>query len=176
MYRILVLSFLIIMSQEAFVLIDFNRESQENWQIVDDVVMGGRSSGNFEINDQGYGEFTGEVSLANKGGFSSVRFDLPTLEVTNYSGVRLFVKGDGKPYQFRIRNSYLNRFAYSSKFYTNGDWQTIEIPFSTMIATFRGYRLDLPRYEGDKIEEITFLIGNKKEESFELLVDRIELY
>jgi hypothetical protein len=176
MYRIFILSIFMAMAQEAFVLIDFNRQSKENWQIVDDVVMGGVSQGNFQINDQGHGLFYGEVSLANKGGFSSVRFELPTLEVSNFSGVRLFVKGDGKPYQFRIRNSYLNRFAYSARFYTSGDWQTIEIPFSSMIATFRGYRLDLPPYEGDKIEEITFLIGNKKEESFELLVDRIELY
>ena len=130
----------------------------------------------FEINKQGHGVFSGEVSLANNGGFSSVRFDLPTLEVTDFSGVRLFVKGDGKPYQFRIRNSYLYRFTYSAKFSTNGDWQVVEIPFESMIATFRGYRLDLPRFEGDKIEEIVFLIGNKRAETFELLVDRIELY
>ena len=47
MYRILVLSLLIIMSQQAYVLIDFTRKSDKSWQIVDDVVMGGVSSGNF---------------------------------------------------------------------------------------------------------------------------------
>ena len=176
MHRILILSFIIIMAQGTFVLIDFTLKSKNNWQIVDDVVMGGESKGQFEINEAGHGQFSGEISLANRGGFSSVRIDLPTLEVTKYSGVRLILKGDGKPYQFRIRNSYLNRFAYSAKFSTTGDWQSIEIPFSSMIATFRGYRLDLPRYEGDKIEEITFLAGNKRNETFKLLVDRIELY
>ena len=175
MYRILLLAIVLIMFQELFVLVDFNSQSKENWEIVDDVVMGGISKGNFEINEEGHGFFSGEVSLANNGGFSSVRFDLPTLKVENYSGVILTLKGDGKPYQFRIRNSYLNRFAYTAKFSTNGDWQTIEIPFSSMIATFRGYRLDLPRYIGDKIEEITFLIGNKRDENFELLIDKIEL-
>jgi hypothetical protein len=161
---------------QTYVLIDFNKNAKENWQIVDDVVMGGVSSGNFEINEEGHGLFSGNVSLENNGGFSSVRFDLPTMEVTEYSGVLLYLKGDGKPYQFRIRNSYLHQYTYSAKFSTNGDWQVIEIPFSSMIATFRGYRLDLPKYEGDKIEEIIFLIGNKREESFELLVDRIELF
>lgn len=176
MPRTLILFLLLCMAQELFVLVDFNSQSKENWQIVDDGVMGGLSQGNFKLNSEGHGMFSGEVSLANNGGFSSVRFDLPTTKVKDYSGVLLTVKGDGKPYQFRIRNSYLNRFAYSAKFSTNGDWQTIEIPFSSMIATFRGYRLDLPRFEGDKIEEITFLIGNKKAENFELLIDKIELY
>ena len=176
MHRILILSFIIIMAQGTFVLIDFTLKSKNNWQIVDDVVMGGESKGQFEINEAGHGQFSGEVSLANRGGFSSVRFDLPPVKVTQFSGVRLIVKGDGKPYQFRIRNSYLNRFTYSAKFSTTGDWQRIEIQFSSMIATFRGYRLDLPRYEGDKIEELAFLIGNKRNESFELLIDRIELY
>jgi len=177
MYRNLFLALIIaLMAQEPLILIDFNSSTEKNWQIVDDVVMGGVSSGKFEIDEDGHGFFSGEVSLANNGGFSSVRFDLPPIDVREYSGVRIRLKGDGKPYQFRIRNSYLNRFAYSAKFYTNREWQIIEIPFSTMIATFRGYRLDLPRYEGDKIEEITFLIGNKKAETFELLIDRIELF
>ena len=176
MYRILILSLVLSMAQDAFVLVEFTRESKINWQIIYDVVMGGVSKGQFEINEEGHGLFSGDVSTANRGGFSSVRFNLPTVEVTQYSGVRLILKGDGKPYQFRIRNSYLNQFSYSAKFSTTGDWQPIEIPFSSMIATFRGYRLDLPRYEGDKIEELTFLIGNKRNESFELLIDRIELY
>jgi len=176
MYRIFILFICLFMSQETYVLIDFTNTSKENWQIVDDVVMGGVSRGNFQINQKGHGFFSGDVSLANNGGFSSVRFDLPTTEVTEYDGVRLFLKGDGKPYQFRIRNSYLHQYTYSTKFSTNGDWQVVEIPFSSMVATFRGYRLDLPKYEGDKIEEIAFLIGNKREESFELLVDRVELY
>ena len=176
MIRSLYLTLLILTAQQVAMLLDFNTSTKDNWEIVDDVVMGGRSQGKFEISPEGYGKFTGEVSLANNGGFSSVRFDTPTLKIKEYTGILLTVKGDGKPYQFRIRNSYLNRFAYSSKFYTNGDWQTIEIPFSEMIATFRGYRLDLPRFEGDKIEEIMFLIGNKRSESFELLIDKIELY
>jgi|AVFP01.1.fsa_nt_gi NADH dehydrogenase [ubiquinone] 1 alpha subcomplex assembly factor 1 len=176
MQRFLLLITTILMSQQAFVLIDFNSQSNKNWEIVNDDVMGGISQSSFSINEQGHGVFKGEVSLANKGGFASVRFDIPPLDVSNYTGVRISLKGDGKPYQFRIRNSYLNRYSYSVTFPTNQDWQIIEVPFATMIATFRGYRLDLPRYEGDKIEEFGFLIGNKKEESFKLLVDRIELY
>jgi hypothetical protein len=164
------------MLTQGFMLLEFNSDSTQDWEIVDDVVMGGASSSTFSIDKQGNGVFEGEVSLANNGGFASVRFDLPPFDAKPYSGVRLTLKGDGKPYQFRIRNSYLNRFSYTAKFSTNREWQIVEIPFSTMIATFRGYRLDLPRYEGDKIEEVAFLIGNKKAENFKLLIDKIELY
>lgn len=52
----------------------FNTFSNTNhWVIVDDVVMGGKSSGHFKI-DEGKGMFYGEISLENNGGFSSVRY------------------------------------------------------------------------------------------------------
>ena len=44
-----------------------------------------------------------------------------------------------------------------------------------MYASFRGYRLDIPNFKGQQMEEIAFLIGNKKEESFKLLIDSIIL-
>ena len=57
------------------ILFDFNIKSDiSNWKVVDDVVMGGRSNGNFELNKNGYGVFSGNVSLENNGGFSSLRY------------------------------------------------------------------------------------------------------
>ena len=40
----------------------------DEWIVVDDVVMGGKSRGNFMINPQGKGVFEGNVSLENNGG------------------------------------------------------------------------------------------------------------
>ena len=55
-------------------IFDFSKESDlRNWRIVDDVVMGGKSDGNFYINKDGHATFSGTVSLENNGGFSSVR-------------------------------------------------------------------------------------------------------
>ena len=50
--------------------------SRSDWQVVDDVVMGGRSDGGFYIDENGNGVFEGKVSLENNGGFSSVRHSL----------------------------------------------------------------------------------------------------
>jgi hypothetical protein len=56
-------------------IFDFDKNSSiKNWVIVDDVVMGGKSSGEFTLNKDGVAEFKGKVSLENNGGFSSVRY------------------------------------------------------------------------------------------------------
>ena len=157
-------------------LFDFNFESNiRNWKIVDDVVMGGRSNGNFKINDTGYGEFSGDVSLKNNGGFSSVRYNFNTLSSSNFKSFQLRIKGDGNPFQFRVKNSNRQRFSYIYTFNTSGDWETISIPFNKMEPAFRGYKLDQPNFDGLQMEEIAFLIGNKKEQSFKLFIDSIIL-
>jgi len=63
-------------------LFDFTPESDiSNWVTVDDTVMGGRSDGHFRINDEGHGEYGGHVSLENNGGFSSLRYRMPTIRI-----------------------------------------------------------------------------------------------
>lgn len=157
-------------------LFDFNSESNiRNWRIVDDVVMGGRSNGNFKINKSGHGEFSGEVSLENNGGFSSVRYNFNTINSSEYNSFQLRIKGNGKTYQFRVKDSRYRRFSYIYSFQTSGKWETVEIPFDKMYPSFRGYRLDQPNFNGQEMEEIAFLIGNKKEQSFKLLIDKITL-
>ena len=63
--RFLILISILFMVSDT-ILFDFSRESNiNNWRIVDDVVMGGRSDGQFYINKEGHGTFTGKVSTAN---------------------------------------------------------------------------------------------------------------
>lgn len=160
----------------SMILFQFISESNiENWKILDDVVMGGKSNGNFKINADGHGEYTGDISLENNGGFSSLRYYFEKLESSDYKLFKIRIKGDGKSYQFRVKDSRYNRHSYIYKFVTNNEWQTIEIPFNDMYASFRGYRLDIPNYKGDQMEEIAFLVGNKKKESFKLIIDYIRL-
>jgi len=157
-------------------LFNFTKDSNlSNWKIVDDIVMGGRSNGSFTINDDSYGEFSGKVSLENNGGFSSLRYNFETKTTATYSKFILRLKGDGKSYQFRVKDKRYNRYSFIYTFKTTDNWQTVEIPFKDMSAAFRGYKVDIPNFEGNEMEEIAFLIGNKKEESFKLLIDSISL-
>lgn len=174
--KYLAFQFLVLITIQQMTLFDFNFESNiRNWKIVDDVVMGGRSDGNFKINDTGYGEFSGYVSLKNNGGFSSVRYNFNTVSSSNFKSFQLRIKGDGNPFQFRVKSSNRQRFSYIYTFNTSGDWETISIPFNKMEPAFRGYKLDQPNFDGEQMEEIAFLIGNKKEQSFKLFIDSIIL-
>ncbi len=166
----------VILLQQSMTLFQFTTESTiDNWRILDDVVMGGRSDGHFKINADGHGEYTGDVSLENNGGFSSLRYYFETVDASKYSKFKLRLKGDGKTYQFRVKDDRYHRYSYIYKFETTGEWQTVEIPFGDMYASFRGYRVDIPNFKGNQMEEIAFLIGNKKEERFKLLIDVITL-
>jgi len=158
------------------VLFDFNADSSlNNWFVVDDVVMGGRSSGHMQINEEGHAVFFGDVSLDNYGGFSSIRGNLDKVNVESYSTVKIKLKGDGKQYQFRVKSDRNERFSYVYTFYTSGEWQTISILLSDMQPKFRGRDLDMPNYPNEELGEIAFLISNKKSESFSLEIDSIIL-
>ncbi len=155
---------------------DFNKNaSAKDWRIIDDVVMGGQSNGNFSINEEGHGVFEGTVSLENNGGFSSVRYQFDKVNTPKNAKVLLRLKGDGKEYQFRIKDKRNNYYSYITTFPTSGEWQTVELKLADLYPSFRGRKLNLPNYEAESFEEIVFLIGNKKNESFKLLLDKIEL-
>ncbi len=158
------------------VLYDFSEKSNlNNWRIVDDVVMGGRSDGHFEINQDGHAVFYGKVSLENNGGFSSVRYRSGQEKIEGFSKVLIRLRGDGKKYQFRVKSDKYDRHSYIYYFQTSGQWQDVEIPLLEMEPGFRGRRLNMPNYPAQFLEEIAFLISNKVPENFRLEIDKITL-
>jgi hypothetical protein len=171
-YNLIVL--LILM--QSLTLYEFNPgASTDNWVVVNDGVMGGRSKGSLILNEEGHGVFSGEISLENYGGFSSIRHRTHRIAVNDFSTVELKVKGDGKRYQFRIREGQADYYSYIQYFETSGEWQTIVIPLDSFYPVFRGRKLNLPNFRGKSLEEIGFLIGNKRRETFRLEIDYIRL-
>lgn len=160
----------------AMVIFDFNEKSSlKNWYIINDNVMGGVSQSTISINEDGNAVFKGSVSLENNGGFCSVRYNFEEIDVTNFEKITFRIKGEGEKYQFRIRANRDDYYSYIKYFETSGKWQTIEISLREMYPVFRGRKLEMPNFSQKKIEEIAFLIGNKKEENFQLEIDKIEL-
>ena len=167
---------IIFTSMTSHIIFDFNKKTNiENWIIVDDIVMGGKSSGTFKISAEGHGVFQGAISLKNNGGFSSVRYSFEKTLIKESTKIILKIRGDGKKYQFRIKSNSDDYYPYISPFSTTGEWQEIQILLKDMYPSFRGRKLDLPNFSNDYFEEITFLIGNKSQEEFKLLIDKIEL-
>ncbi len=160
----------------SIILYQFDKNSSiSDWRIVDDVVMGGKSSGEFYINESGHGVFAGFVSLENNGGFSSVRHR-GTFEIRSQKNIRIHLKGDGNAYQFRIKANSSDRHSYIAGFRTSGEWEIIEIKLPDMYPAFRGQKLSISNFDKDQIVEMAFLIGNKKEQKFQLEIQSIELF
>jgi hypothetical protein len=160
----------------AFLLFDFSRASDAaGWKVQDDVVMGGRSSGTFRLDEAGHAVFAGEVSLENNGGFSSAQCYIEPMDVSAYSTALLRVKGDGKRYLFLVESSRADRHYYMHPFQTGHDWEWIEIPFADMAPYFRGDRLDMPNYLGQTLAQTRFMIANARAESFRLEIAEIRL-
>lgn len=173
-YTLIILVQLFMIS--PIIIFNFNTNSNlSKWTVLDDVVMGGRSSSKIYVNSDGHGVFEGHVSLQNNGGFSSVRYQMNPVAVQGYTKCVIRLKGDGKNYQFRIKSKNEDYYSYISKFNTTGKWQTLEINMEEMEPWFRGRKLDMPNYPAITMESISFLIGNKKEEDFKLEIDKIEV-
>ena len=165
-----------VLLMKSQLIFDFNHNANiTDWKIVDDVVMGGRSNGQFKIDSDGNGIFSGDVSVENNGGFSSVRYQFEKINTTKESKVIIRLKGDGKEYQFRIKNNRNTYYSYITNFKTSGDWENIIINLKDLYPSFRGQTMNIPNFTGNSLEEIVFLIGNKKNETFTLVLDRIDI-
>lgn len=141
------------------------------WQIVNDDVMGGVSTSQFQILTNGGAAFSGAVSLENNGGFASVRSS-PVRQ--NLSGLDAFVvrvRGDGRRYKFTVRTEAgFDTPIYQSAFTTKrGEWEELRLPFKDFIPTFRGRTLtDVPALNPAKVSSLGFLIADKQDGAFRL--------
>lgn len=164
------------MSTSVTTIFKFSKKAPiQQWQIVNDGVMGGLSRGYLVLNKQGKGRFWGEVSLANNGGFTSIRHRFDPLAVQADQTLKLKLKGDGKRYQIRIKANSSDYYSYIVYVTTTGAWQEVSLPLEDFYPTFRGRRLDLGNFDQSQLEEIGVLIANKRAESFELLLDEIAI-
>lgn len=129
------------------VIFDFSqptKDIQETWGALDDIVMGGVSESGIRLGNEA-AIFSGNVSTANSGGFASVRsrnFE-PILDLSNYTGIDLRVKGDGNRYKFILRNeTKWDSICYCYSFDTVPNIEfTVRIPFAELIPVFRAKTL-----------------------------------
>ena len=144
------------------------------WLAVNDGVMGGVSRGRMVATEDGL-RFEGELSLANNGGFASVRRVLEA-DLSAATSVRLEVRGDGRTYQFRLRlDQRYDGVAWRADFATSGEWQTIDLPFDEFVPVFRGRRVPEagPVVAAD-IGQVGFLLADKTAGAFALDIRSIE--
>ena len=162
-------------SQGEIMIEDFAEKSLLNWNIVNDSVMGGRSQARMSIKNN-IAEFKGYLSLANNGGFSSVRAYYPN-DLIDINSIVLRVKGDGRKYNFRVRAENNSWVSYTQSFATEKDtWQEISLSIEDFYPTYRGYNLrNIPKLSESIIREVGLMLSDKVEGNFKIDIDWIKV-
>lgn len=156
-------------------LFDFaNANAANQWQTVNDGVMGGRSDGRFRIGTEQSMEFFGTLSLENNGGFASVRSRPRQLDLRDSDTIVARVKGDGRRYTLNLyvpsrRMAYSYRVAFDTK---KNQWTEIRVPLKKFVATSFGRIVgNAGPVNPQQVNSIGFLLGDKNPGPFKLEID-----
>jgi Complex I intermediate-associated protein 30 (CIA30) len=147
------------------------------WEVVNDNVMGGVSTGQFQVLTNGCAVFSGTVRLENNGGFASVRSAPVRENLTGLTAVVLRVRGDGQRYKFNVRTGAgFDAPLYQCGFTTTqGEWVEHRLGFSDFVPTFRGRVLtDAPPLNPATVNSVGFLISDKQAGPFRLEIGWIK--
>jgi len=148
------------------------------WQRFTDRVMGGRSraqSGVEVVDGRRCLRLTGEVSLANNGGFIQVALPLAprggALDASGWTGLRLQVRGRGDGYYLHLRTAdcRLPWQHYAAPLPVGSDWTEVTVPFAAFTRQSLAAPLDTARL--DRLG----IVAAKQEFAADIAVARIEL-
>jgi len=157
-------------------IIDFKQiQELDNWVIVNDTVMGGRSNARLDIDDS-FLSFSGILSLENNGGFASIRRVGNGKSWLSNKSIQIQVKGDGREYQLRFRtNQSVDGVNYVASFKTkSGEASVYQFNQSDFVPQYRGRIVrDAPVLDFANIEQVGFLLADGNPGEFKLLVERI---
>ena len=166
-------------SMQTKTVITFESRDRHVWTPVNDDVMGGVSTSALQPTSKGTAQFAGTLSLENNGGFASVRAWLGQMDLSDFEGLSVRVRGDGRTYRLRLRtDNQFDGIAYQAEFDTrDGEWMEVYMPFDLFRPTFRGRT---PRgaapLDPARIHQIGFMIADKQPGSFKLEIDRVLAY
>jgi len=150
-------------------------DAGRSWRTVNDGVMGGRSSGRFRVTD-GKLLFSGVLSLANNGGFASVRSYSVSPKLRQGDTLQFRVRGDGRKYSFNLYTpDRRTAFSYRADFKTKrNEWIEVSIPLDRFQATSFGRPVSNRPLRADQVSGIGILLGDKSPGEFKIEVDWIK--
>jgi len=156
-------------------LLDFaGPEAAQQWQAVNDGVMGGVSEGRFRITEDKTLEFFGMLSLENNGGFASVRTKPTKFDIEAGDTIVVRLKGDGREYVLNIyTKSRQMAFSYRAPLPTaKGEWREVEIPLADFIPTSFGRRVQgMGPVEPSQVNGLGLMLSDKQAGPFAMEVE-----
>ena len=147
----------------------------DNWNIVNDDVMGGISTSYLSVSDEKNLIFNGNLSLENNGGFASSRLGLKKNILKGVKSFIIRIKGDGNSYKLRLSQDN-RRASYSANYKSiNDKWIDVSISIEDFIATWRGYTYNnYPSIDSERINSLGLQISDKQEGKFKLEIEYIK--
>ena len=165
------------MNEEAVLsLSEFRADETAAWRSVNDVVMGGRSASRLSATDDGTGRFEGTVSLENNGGFASVRRMVGPVDLGDFAGLALRVRGDGRRYRLRLRtDERYDGIAWQARFDAPSDaWTVVTLPFGEFAPSYRGRRpVGAGPLDTRHVTQLGLMIADRQAGDFKLEIDWI---
>ena len=159
------------------VLTDFDTDDEiALWGSIDDGVMGGRSRSDLARAAPGIARFSGNVSLANNGGFASVRTVARAWPTLGATALALRVHADGKTYKFTVRtDDGFDGVQYQARFTPPaGEWSECVLPATSFVASFRGRAVaGAPPLDLSRVRALGLMISDQQAGPFELQLDWI---
>ena len=169
-----------VMADEPLkVLFDFTGvDAAKEWQAVNDGVMGGVSEGKFKITDNKTLEFFGTLSLANNGGFASVRTKGKKLGLEKGDTLVVKVRGDGREYELNLYVPTIQiAYSYRTVFQTEKDgWVEIKLPLDKFYATSFGQVVkNAGQVNPATVNGIGFVLSDKKAGPFKMEIEWVKV-
>ena len=140
------------------------------WSAVDDAVMGGLSSSRLLFDAAGHADFSGTVSLANNGGFASVRTAPGDYAAPGALLFRLSVRGDGRRYKLNLRTDDAHDGASYQAAFTplGGEWSEVLLGLDAFAARYRGRPISAPPLDPARLRRLGLMIADRQAGSFRL--------
>lgn len=158
--------------------IDFGEDKQgENWRVINDAVMGGLSLGQRSIANDSL-IFSGDISLQNNGGFSSLKSPFSRMDLSRFQTIEIRYRHQGHPVAFTLEwhPRFYKTYHKMSLPSTNKLWETIRIPLKNIPQ----YRLTGPtgrlmsKKDLKRVIRLGFIASEKEESEFEFEIDYVK--
>lgn len=159
-------------------LTDFAIDAQNlSWFIVNDNVMGGRSSGGPTFVDSSM-VFEGEINT-DGGGFSSVRVSLGSNALTGFNELVVRARTDGRSYKLTLEDSLGTRDRRVSQqgildFDGSPEWQTARVSFAELTPKIFGRDVQSEPFRPDLATQLGVMISDGVDGPFRIEIDWID--
>lgn len=163
---------------ECAVIADFSSaESNNEWFVVNDNVMGGRSLGDRSFAD-GTMTFAGAINT-NGGGFASIRRALPPDLLSSADRLVLRARSDRRSYMVTLDDSLPGRnqrisFRAPLAFAAVGEWETVTVQLTDFFAAYFGEPIVAEPLRSDLATQVGIMQSDGIDGEFMLEIDRIE--